>query len=299
MVKHSKLIFCLILGVVCAQTSCDKFISYYPPGKWFSAGSSPPPPVTNSHNTETVNIDVFIIRLAPQQNELVQQLWQETDEQSLPPQLRRELLAQGFRAGVIGDLLPPSLARLLHVSSEGKPETNRGDFQEFSMADITREATVTRQSRSLLPEMHALIKIFDEQNALPECSLFWKENGAFVGQTYRETTGLFVVSGSVNKDGSAQIRITPELEHGVLERRFRMVSGMLVPEESRPRHSFESLTFSQTLMPGQWIILGITTPDSAGAGKAFFTRKNAVLEQRLVAIRLVQAAQPFPAGQVP
>jgi hypothetical protein len=295
MVKHTKLLLGLFLGGVCAQLSCHSLIFNKP------SSTANTPSIIN-HQADTVTIEIFTIRLAPYQNDLLQQLWREVDEQSLPPQLRRELLAQGFRVGVLGNLLSPALAQLLKVSSEGKSEIPMGNLQEFSAADVAHEATVTRNARNLLPEMRALVKIFDDHNALPELALFRRENGMLEGQTYTEAVGVLCISASVNKDGSAHIQIIPELEHGTLERRIRTVAGIVVKEESRPRHSFESLTISQRLLPGQWIILGATTLDSAGAGKAFFVRKTSVLEQRLLAIRLVHAtpaAVSAPAPSLP
>ena len=230
-----------------------------------------------------------MIPIAPHQNGLLQQLWQEVDEQSLPLQLRRELLAQGFRVGILGNLLSPALAELLKVSSDGKAATNWDDFREISAADALRESSVTRNLHCLLPEMRTLVKVFNDQNTLPELPLFWADNGTLCGQTYRDVLGLICVSATANKDGSAHIQIVPELEHGVYQQRFRVVSGMVVQDNSRPRHTFESLTISQRLLPGQWLIMGTTTLDSAGAGKVFFTRKTPVPEQRLLAIRFVNA----------
>lgn len=247
----------------------------------------PSAPAVINQQTDTVTIELFTIRLNPRQKELLQQLWQEVDEQSLPPQLRRELLAEGFRVGILGNLISPALAQLLKISSGGKTNNPLEELQEFSAADVAGEATVTRNVRNLLPEMRALVKMFDDQNTIPELSLFRLEKGMLEGQTYRKAEGVLCISAVANKDGSANIQIVPELEYGTLERRIRTVAGMIMQEESRPRHPFESLIISQRLLPGQWIILGMTTPDAPGAGQAFFVRKNHATEQRLLAIRLV------------
>ena len=286
MVKHTTLIFWLILGGICIFISCNSLN--------FNKSPATGSPVTAPPPSDTVSIEIFNIHLAPYQNELLQRLWQEVDEQSLPPQLRRELLAQGFRAGILGNLISPALAQLLKVSSEGKSDASWGNFQEISAADVMRETTTTRSVRSLSPDMRALVKIFDDQNALPECALFWQENGMFTGQTYTDAIGVLCIRATVNKDGYAQIQITPELEYGVMERRIRTVLGMVVQEESRPRRAFDTLTISQRLLPGQWIIMGVTTPDAAGVGKAFFVRKEPALEQRLLAIRLIHATPAAP-----
>jgi hypothetical protein len=287
MVKHTQLISWLIVGGICAHLSCNSLNL----NKSSSTDLSANAPAIVNQQTETVTIEIFTIHLAPHQNEFVQQLWQEVDEQSLPPQLRRELLTQGFRAGILRDVLSPALTHLLNASSESRSEMPLRDLQEFSMADVARETTIARNVHNLFPDMRALIKVFDDQNALPEFSLFRQENGMLHGQTYTQAVGILCVSASINKDGSAQIQIVPELEYGTLERRIRTVAGVVVHEANRPRYAFEALTISQRLLPGQWIIMGATTMDSAGAGKAFFVRKISTPEQRLLAIRLVHVRQ--------
>ena len=284
MVKHTKLFFLLILGGVCAHLSCNS-LSFNNP----SSGNSATIASAVNYQPNTVTVEIYVIRLSPHQNALLYQLWQEVDEQSLPTQLRRELLAQGFRVGILGNFLSPMLEQLTSVSSEGVADIPSGIVQEFSAADVAREYGATRHTRQLLPEMHAVLKPFNDQNALPEIFLFRQENGKMHGETYTNALGGLLVSAEANRDGSAQIQMLPVLEHGVSGRRFRTVAGMVIQEESRPRHTFESLMITQRLLPGQWIILGATTLDSAGAGKVFFTRTSPVPEQRLLAIRLVRA----------
>jgi len=281
MVKHSTLVFWLFLGGVCAHLSCNSLDFLKAP----SNGQTAPTPAVVNQLADTVTIELFTIRLAPHQNELLQQLWQEVDEQSLPPQLRRELHAEGFRVGTLGNLVSPTLAQLLKNSSNG---SHSGEPQKISAADVAREATVTCVVRNLLPEMRARVKMFDDQNTIPELSLFRLENGMLEGQTYTRAEGVLYIGASANRDGSADIQISPELEHGSLERRIRIVSAMIVHEEGKQRRPFETLAISHRLQPGQWIILGTTMPDSSGAGQAFFVRKNPALEQRLLAIRLVR-----------
>ena len=289
MIKPTNLIFWLILCGICANFSCN-LIKFPKPSGGPIANTSVP----LNQPTDTVSVEIFIVRLTPHQNELLQQLWREVDEQSLPPQLRRELFAEGFRVGILGNLLSPALAQLLNVSADGRVDMPWGEIQEVSVADAVREPTVTRNIRNLLPTMRALVKIFD--TPLPEQVFFREENGMTHGQTYMDAIGLLCVSATANKDGSAQIQIVPEVEHGVSELRVRPVSGMVVQETSRPRYSFESLMVSQRLLPGQWLIMGATTPNAAGAGKTFFVRRHTGLEQRFLAIRLISAT-PAAAAQ--
>ena len=281
MVKRPTPILWLIVGGICAHLSCNLIDLKSP-----STNSATNSLTAGNQQPGSVTIEIFTVHLTPHQNDLLQQLWREVDEQSLPPQLRRDLLAQGFRVGVLGSFISPPLAQLLKMSSGDKTDHSSADIQEFSAADLTREAVVIRNVRSLVPEMRALVKVFDDE--LPELPLFQLENGMFAGQTYLGAVGLFSVSASVNKDDSAQFRIVPELEHGTHAQRTRTIVGVMTYENSKPRRSFESLTITQRLLPGQWIIMGATALDSAGMGKAFFVRQGSEAEQRLLAIRLVR-----------
>ena len=278
----------LILGGVCAQVSCSWIGKTIP--------TAPQNLLPTEVKQESVVVETFIIPVAPHQNELLQQLWREVDEQSLSPQLRRELYVEGFRVGVLGSLISPALAQLLKISADAKADTPWGEIQEVSVAEATQESAISRNLLSLLPRMRAVIQIFDETMRLPEVSLFWKEEGMMCGQTYRGALGLICLSATANKDGSAQIQIAPELEHGFLEQRIRTQASIFVQETGRPRHTFESLTISQRLLPGQWLLMGMTTLDSTGAGKAFFSRMPSVPGQRLLAIRLVSATTGLPSS---
>jgi len=262
--------------------------------------------VVSKQERDSIAVEIFNVPIASHQNELLQQLWREVDEQSLPPELRRELLAEGFRVGVLGSLLSPALAQLLTVSADARADTPWGEVHEFSVAEAARGPTMSRHLHTLLPGMRTVIKTFDENSRLPEVSLFWKKDGMMCGQTYRGALGLICISATANRDGSAQIQIVPELEHGLLEQRLRPQAGFIVQETGRPRHIFESLTISQRLLPGQWLLLGTTTLDSAGAGRAFFSRSDPVPEQRLLVIRFVSATtglssphSPSPSSTLP
>ena len=284
MIKYSKLVLWLILGGICASLSCNSLNFNNTSGN-----STVSAPLHDQQQLNSVTVEIYVIRLSPHQSELVQQLWQEADEQSQPTQLRRELLAQGFRIGTLGNLISPTLEQLISISAVGVSDMFSGEFQEFSAADVIRESGATRHTRQLLPGMRAVLKPFNDQNALPEISLFRQENGKIHGETYTKAVGVLLVGAEANKDGSAQIQIAPVLEHGTPGWRLRTVAGMVIQDESRPRQTFESLLISQRLVPGQWIIMGTAALDSAGAGKAFFARTDSVLEQRLLAIRLVKA----------
>jgi hypothetical protein len=245
---------------------------------------------------DSVGIEIFTIRTTPQQQELVRQLWLEVDEQMITPSLRRELTEQGIRIGVLGDLLTPALSQLIHVTGDAKAENINtfNDFQEVSVSEIPHDPPVTRQYRNLLPDMRASLKAFEEP--VPELSRFWFENGQFCGQTYKDALGLICVNARNQNNGTVRFDIVPELEHGTAERRFRIHSAIMIPENGRPRLPFISLTVTQNLLPGQWILIGPTIPNCSGIGRVFFIRGNEEPEQKILAIRLIKMKKNTPNG---
>jgi hypothetical protein len=245
---------------------------------------------------DSVGIEIFTIRTTPQQQELVRQLWLEVDEQMIAPTLRRELLEQGIRIGVLGDILTPALSQLIHVTGDASVGNVNmfGDFQEVSVAEIPHVPPVIRQYRNLLPDMRASLNVFEEP--VPEFSRFWFENGQFCGQTYKDAIGLICVNARNQNNGTVRFDIVPELEYGTMERRIRIHSAIMIPENGRPRLPFVSLTVTQNLLPGQWILIGPTIPNCSGIGRVFFIRGNEEPEQKILAIRLIKMKKNIPNG---
>lgn len=246
--------------------------------------------------SDSVGIEIFTIRTTPQQQELVRQLWMEVDEQMIAPPLRRDLMEQGIRIGVLGDLLTPALSQLIHVTGDARTGNANmfHDFQEVSVAEIPHDPPVTRQYRNLLPDMRASLKAFDYP--VPELSRFWFENGRFCGQTYKDALGLICVSARNQNNGTVRFDIVPELEYGTMERRIRIHSAMMIPENGRPRLPFVSLTVTQNLLPGQWILIGPAIPDCSGIGRVLFIRGNEEPEQKILAVRLIKMKKNTPNG---
>ncbi|MDR2757243.1 MAG: hypothetical protein LBC20_16215 [Planctomycetaceae bacterium] len=247
-------------------------------------------------SSDSVGIEIFTIRTTPQQQELVRQLWLEVDEQMIAPPLRRELMEQGIRMGVLGDLLTPALSQLIHVTGDAKAGNVNmfSDFQEVSVAEIPHDPPVTRQYRNLLPDMRASLKAFEEP--VPELSRFWFENGQFCGQTYKDALGLICVNARNQNNGTVRFDIVPELEYGTMERHIRIHSAMMIPENGRPRLPFVSLTVTQNLLSGQWILMGPTTPNCSGIGRVLFIRGNEEPELKILAIRLIKMKKNPPNG---
>jgi hypothetical protein len=251
---------------------------------------------SNQAISDSVGIEIFTIRITPPQQELVRQLWLDIDEQILVPPLRRELAEQGFRVGLLGNLLTPALSQLINITADadsGKPN-ELNEFRRVTLTDLSRETAATKQYCHLLPDMRVSLKVFD--NPLPELSRFWLEGGQFCGQTYKNALGFICVEAQMQTNGTVRFEIIPELEYGTTERRIRIHSGVMFSEEGRPRLPFTSLTVTQDILPGQWIIIGTTSPNCTGMARAFFFRGTEEPEQKMLAIRLIKMNKGKPSS---
>lgn len=244
---------------------------------------------------DMVGVDIFLIRITPQRRELLRQLWHEVDELPIPTALRRDLVEHGLRVGVQGSFLSPSLSQLINVTAS--PTGNEhaglpGGMEEISVADIRSDAGVSRQYRNLMPGMRAVLRPFDQPIA--ELPFFWHENGRICGKTYHNAVGLIGLTARPQHNGTVRFELVPELEHGTMETRTRLQNMVVFQESGRPRRAFEELAVSLDLLPGQWIIIGPTSVDSLGVGRAFFVRGTDGDEQKIIAIRLVDVKKPVP-----
>lgn len=236
----------------------------------------------------TVSVEIYFIRVAPQQQSTLRQLWMEVDEQILEPQFRHQLRNEGIRVGVLGAYLSTPLSQLISVTadiSEGTLHEHEG-MSEVSVADIPMDSNVTRHYRNLIPGMSASLPPFED--AIDELSRFWKENGKICGKTYQSARGLIRLSADAKPNGTAHFKLIPELEHGNSKTKIKSHNGVFFQETGKPREIFENLMIGLDLLPGQWIILGPTSSQCSGIGRDFFIRETEKNEQKIIAIRLVR-----------
>ncbi|MDR0871604.1 MAG: hypothetical protein LBN39_12515 [Planctomycetaceae bacterium] len=258
------------------------------------------------HQTErpadSAGLEVFVIHGTAQQQELIRQLWKETDEQRIEPALRRRLMDNGFRIGFLGDVLPLPLSQLINVvgrnpdkPANGEPQKQFGDLEEVSITDLPRQPQATRQYRNLMPNMQAHLKLFDEP--LPEFSFLEWEQNCLSGKTYCDAFGLICLSCAVEKGGTVRLTMMPELEYGVPEQKTVIRQGIYMVENGKPRRKFPHLAVVQTMLPGQWLIIGPVSEYNTGAGQAFFFRGSENSNQRLLAVRIMNVKQGTAAAE--
>jgi hypothetical protein len=246
----------------------------------------------------SVAIEVISLRLPAGDPQLVQKIWQEVDEQSLPVEVRRKLEKDGFRAGVLAGQIPPSLSKLLEL----KPAAaGSGDVQQVKIADFVKPARVTSQHLQTRAGQRYEIAA---SGVLEKMPVLVSESGEIHGLTYERAQGIFAVRVTPQLDGRVEVELSPEVHHGKTRQHWVGDQSIFRLETGRPKRAFEELKLSAMLGPGGILILG-SQPDRQGSlGHYFFLENNGRddrLDEKLILVRLSQtqhndfiAPRPLP-----
>jgi len=141
---------------------------------------------------------------------------------------------------------------------------------------------------SLFPGRFA--ELHPRTTAVPEFILFWNDSrtGAVSGKTYRNAYGRLILSAIPLPDGSAQVEIYPVIEYGEKREHIWASNGAFHRGMVRPRKVFGDCRVSQPLMQGQMLVIGPSSEQATGYGRAYFTREQGGVEQKIMVIRLVR-----------
>jgi hypothetical protein len=283
-VFFSRLFLIFVSAVILFSGGCNVL-----PLKQDTAAAPPvqtAPLLYNGESGWAVNIEVFYIRIMPQQRETLQKLWQETDEMVLDAPFRYKLRREGLRFGILGDILSASLFELINVTGEPQNAQN-GAISEVPVNSAALNGNTVKHSRNLYPGMSASLPPFD--STVNEMNRFWLEGEKICGKTYQDARGMIRLSAQILPDGKARFQIVPELEYGQVETKIKTHAHILSLESGKPRYIFEDLSIKADLMPGQWFIIGPAGANCSGIGRDFFMRENERNEFKIIAVRLVRA----------
>jgi hypothetical protein len=232
---------------------------------------------------DSVSVEIFFARCPAGDPQIAGSLWSSIDEQQFPPDVRRQLAENGFRAGLVGSQLPPELVQLLKLSDKPTPKTDQ------PVTNLETEPTVTLrhlQARSGQRNEVISSKTYDQ------LALLTRDAGQVRGRTYVKAEGRFALRAFPEGDGRAKIELIPELHHGEQQPHWTGSEGIMRLDASRPKQLFEQLRLQAVLGPGEMLIM-TSLPDRPGSlGHYFFTEPTSQsLAQKLLIIRLAHAGQ--------
>lgn len=167
-------------------------------------------------------------------------LWSVADEQSLNPDTRRVLQANGFRFGVGTGELPKEVQEILAA-----PPPQKIDVQTI-----------------IIPE--SIATVLDPGTPLTQSlAIMLGHNDKVIGKVYESARGYLRVTGSFDGEDAVSLRIVPELHHGPVQKGWAVAPGatpmtpsQIITKDGQKEEAFRELASTLVLRPGQVAVLG-------------------------------------------
>jgi hypothetical protein len=228
-------------------------------------------------------LDILSVRIPAAEAEASRGLWDEIDEQPFPPELRRRLARNGFRAGLVSGQMPLKLARVLELDDKPVPT---GESNQIDLEDLESSPTVVPWHVQIRPGKRREIQTSPVYDELPVLRC---ESGGLCGRSYPKAQGVIALKTFCQPDGRVQLELVPELHYGDFGQQIVGDRHAFRFDTSRPRRVFSEMTVSATLTRGDMLVIS-SLPDCPGSlGHYFFTQESSGREERkLYVIRLAQ-----------
>lgn len=204
-----------------------------------------------------------------------QAIWGVADEQSIAPETRRLLEANGIRMGVLTGGLPVDVEAALNA----KPP-NRIDPAEFNVPEGA----------------NTLVTLGEAQ---PEASLFLNLDGRAFGRDYKDAGGWFRVTATQDGPTGVALRFVPEIHHGPIRRQYDAVQNaaasmsamQFMVKDGQQEDTLRELAASITLQPGQIAVIGCDPERRGSLGAFLFTHPEANSDRLSQQVLIVRASR--------
>jgi hypothetical protein len=251
---------------------------------WYNLKHQPEEPTNNlpapKSSPDVVTVETIFLRLNAEDDLQWQDVWARIDEQSLDIDLRRRLDQNGIRGGVINGELPPVVDHWV----ERAAQAIQSDV--FEQASIAADVSTHMQTLRCRTGKRKELTIRSQRQG--SISLLHSDGKNAKGQVFEEPTMLFDLRTSPNLDGSARIRLVPEIQHGQFVPTFLGGEMAFRREMRRQSETWDDLAVTVNLAPGQTLLLTSTEP-ARGLGEHFFYSQTAEMkfERTVLLLRMV------------
>ncbi len=233
-----------------------------------------------------MTVDKFSARLPLGDADLNGTLWSDVDEQCFSPELRRRLVANGLRAGVVGSQMPAPLERLLAAQGPAPSPQSPG------AVDLVNEPSVLRGLVQTHGGQRSLVIVAGERQRIANLALLERrDDGSVSGATYHDAMGVLAMRLLPQGDGRTRIEIVPEIQHGEPKKDWVASEGRFQVKFEPPTEVYHDLRMEAPLAPGQMLLI-TCLPDRPGSlGYHLFTEQQTgqPVQQKLLLFRLAHS----------
>ena len=220
--------------------------------------------LTPAVSSGSVTLEIFQARIPLEKEAEADALWSQVDEQCFDVELRKRLLANGLRAGVVGVPLPETLSDLMALECK-MPETS-------TKRVITGQSAVPQVTRRVVQINDHDQSTIQASELRDEAQVLTSENGVLNGRTYKEVQGVYGLRAKTVPGQRVRLDLVPELQHGELKnRRVGNDQGIFLITQTRDREVFDRLAMEVELAPGEILVLGCLPDATTSLGGTFHT----------------------------
>jgi hypothetical protein len=249
------------------------------PGRHNTGASLVTKPMIEGATSETIRLDVAVIERPAGDGYLNHTVWDLADEQAVELEHKLILDDNGFRAGLIGGLLPADLLALLS-SDRSCSEPHRIQIQAGAATPLPMGGEQVR------------------------CTFDLHAGQGVRAMTLENASCFLEVTPGLAEGGRVTLHMTPVVKHGTSKREPRAVHDASGERRwdlkvEQTTESYEALSWDVTVSPDEYAIIGTRVDRDDTLGQRFFLDTEATTPtQRLLVIRcgrvLPDASGPAP-----
>jgi hypothetical protein len=236
------------------------------PGRQAQAPSLANRPIMEGAPAESIRLDVAVIERPAGDHYLNHDVWDLADEQAVDLEHKPVLDDNGFRAGLIGGLLPADLLALLS-SERTCPEPHRSRVHAGTTSPLPMGRLQAR------------------------CAFALHESRGTTTVDLEDASCFLEITPTFSEDGRVALRLTPVIKHGTSRyepRAVRDASGehrwdMKVEQSTE---TYDAVSWELVIGPDEYAVIGTRIDRTDTLGQRFFLDTEAATPiQRLLVIR--------------
>lgn len=237
---------------------------------------------------DSVKMEIIWARFPAGDPELNNEAWQDIDEAQLDPAVHRELVNNGFRAGIINGKLPDAISRALNQGKSPPEEGSKAITGETNQ--LLADPIVRGRVRQMPRNQRCEISASEVYASLP---LLVSDESELGGRTIQQAQAIYAMRVDPQPDRTTLVELTPELHYGAPHMRFTgSDEGVLYQAPMRDREVYEKMRLKMKLAPGDMLVI-MSLPDAGSRLGHYFHTADSTEgpQQKLILIRLAEVPQ--------
>jgi hypothetical protein len=229
---------------------------------------------------DTVVLEAVLIRFPEEQAAELTDVWRVVDESVIDIATRRELHANGVKCGMLVGEMPQVIRSRLKELAANEPGN--------SLERLGLAAEVSSDTQRLHCHAGHRKELGVRPGLTETLTVVHTRDGVIHGNTYTHPYVFLDVRATPLGDGRAELKLTPEIEHGERREIFRSNQVAHFADVLPERQRWDYLSMEMKIAPGQFFLCTLSDPPR-GLGQAFFSTRTSerTTERVLLVVRLM------------